>query len=521
MFGCLLQGNHHAVAPADAAFKSFAEMRKLHLHFLTGVRCRILARSGHAQREQLGGSIGTASASRWTTTSLTVGNEGTGRLEILDGGIVTVDFTTNPGTGDFTIGSEVDSLGTVIVSGLGSLLRVGDESFIGDEGTGVLVIEDEGYVIATNDALQGTDVFTVGLRGRVELNNGRLRTESFTNNGAIVGSGRIDSENSIANSIIGRIEADGGDRLVVNATVDNDGEITLVGGEIEFFEQVVNSNVAAKVTLLGGVARFPKTGVGFDSTTGVLATTGGNNDIYGTVRVQGAGSRIVVGGESTAVFHDPVINVGGAIEVFPGSTPIFLQGLTTVGAGSVLSIHLADPVSDPDSGQVEVAGSAVLEGGLQLQLAAGFTPGAGDTFQILTAAGGITGTLNLATAPALTGGMRWNLDFTQNAVVLSVVTTGDYNGNGIVDAADYVVWRNLLGQSSAGLAADGDGSGNVDAADYGIWRSHFGSVVGTASGAVAAVPEPAVWALLTISLLLSPRRYRQPKPYPCIETGRP
>ncbi len=46
--------------------------------------------------------------------------------------------------------------------------------------------------------------------------------------------------------------------------------------------------------------------------------------------------------------------------------------------------------------------------------------------------------------------------------------TGDYNFNGVVDAADYVVWRDTLGQSGVGLAADGNGDSQIDAADYGI-----------------------------------------------------
>ena len=34
--------------------------------------------------------------------------------------------------------------------------------------------------------------------------------------------------------------------------------------------------------------------------------------------------------------------------------------------------------------------------------------------------------------------------------------TGDYNGNGVVDAADYTIWRDTLGQMGADLPADGD-----------------------------------------------------------------
>ncbi|MCI0334789.1 MAG: hypothetical protein L0228_16370, partial [Planctomycetes bacterium] len=193
----------------------------------------------------------TGTASTWTTTSLMVGDAGTGRLEILNGAIVNVDFAANPGAGDLIIGNVADSLGTVIVNGLGSMLRMGDDSTIGVSGTGVLIIEDEGYVIGTNDAITGTDLFNVGLFGRVELYNGRLRTESLTNNGAIIGTGHIDNEMTIGNSTTGRFEVGAGDRMVVNggATggvgLDNDGEIVVVGGEIEFQQQFVNSNAAA------------------------------------------------------------------------------------------------------------------------------------------------------------------------------------------------------------------------------------------------------------------------------------
>jgi T5SS/PEP-CTERM-associated repeat protein len=432
-------------------------------------------------------------------------------LDIASGAIVTVDFAANPGEGDLVIGNTIDSVGTVIVRGLGSMLRVGDESFVGQAGTGVLIIEDEGLVIGTNDAMLGTDTFTVGPRGRVELNNGgRIRTEAMTVNGAILGSGRVDNEGTINVSATGRLEANASDRLIINAVVDNDGEIAASGGEIEFLETVTNSHAAARLTLANATARFPKTGFGLDTTAGTIVTTSGTNDIFGTVRLQGAGSKLVVAGESTAVFHDPVTNNGGVIEVMPGSTPIYLQGLTTIGAGALLSVHLADPDGVPDFGQVEVAGSAALAGGVQVKLAAGFTPSKGDSFQILTAAGGITGALSLAATPALPVGMEWDLDVNTNNVVLSVVGTGDYNGNGVVDAGDYVVWRNTLGETGTGLAADGNGNGAVDNADYDFWRRRFGKVIGGGVGAAMAIPEPTTAAMLAICSLAALSRKRPP-----------
>jgi hypothetical protein len=74
---------------------------------------------------------------------------------------------------------------------------------------------------------------------------------------------------------------------------------------------------------------------------------------------------------------------------------------------------------------------------------------------------------------------------------------GDYNGNGAVDAADYVVWRDNNGLMGGATAAQGDGTGdgNVTVEDYNFWRSSFGTGAGTGAvvgttGSLQTVPEP-------------------------------
>jgi Dockerin type I domain len=80
---------------------------------------------------------------------------------------------------------------------------------------------------------------------------------------------------------------------------------------------------------------------------------------------------------------------------------------------------------------------------------------------------------------------------------------GDYNQNGVVDAADYTIWRKTLNSlaSPAGSGADGNGDGTIGAGDYTFWRQRFGQTVqlvvnpGLGSGSSEAlesgsVPEP-------------------------------
>jgi hypothetical protein len=94
---------------------------------------------------------------------------------------------------------------------------------------------------------------------------------------------------------------------------------------------------------------------------------------------------------------------------------------------------------------------------------------------------------------------------------VSIARLGDYNRNGVVDAADYVVWRDTFGQSGANLAADGNRNGQVDPGDYEVWRVHFGQIVdtGNATGANAAVLEPTTMGMLIVTAAaVSTRRCR-------------
>ena len=75
---------------------------------------------------------------------------------------------------------------------------------------------------------------------------------------------------------------------------------------------------------------------------------------------------------------------------------------------------------------------------------------------------------------------------------------GDYNNDGFVDAADYVVWRGSVGEIGAMLLADGDSNGIVDLVDYGVWRANFGRSLSNLV-TTSSIPEPETWILFVMA----------------------
>jgi hypothetical protein len=83
---------------------------------------------------------------------------------------------------------------------------------------------------------------------------------------------------------------------------------------------------------------------------------------------------------------------------------------------------------------------------------------------------------------------------------------GDYNGDGMVDAADYTVWRDQMGATGTAGSVLGDGTsddllgvpdGKVDQFDYAYWKAQFGTNPGSGAFNGAGVPEPTT---MTMSL---------------------
>jgi hypothetical protein len=101
------------------------------------------------------------------------------------------------------------------------------------------------------------------------------------------------------------------------------------------------------------------------------------------------------------------------------------------------------------------------------------------------------------------GAIRTWYDGVGYALISSIVPglPGDFNGDDVVDAADYVVWRKNLGAADeSSLSGNGDGLNGVDAGDFDLWRSNFGNTP-SGAGAGTSVPEPASLLSILIAAL--------------------
>jgi autotransporter-associated beta strand protein len=78
---------------------------------------------------------------------------------------------------------------------------------------------------------------------------------------------------------------------------------------------------------------------------------------------------------------------------------------------------------------------------------------------------------------------------------------GDFDGDGLVNSADYAAWRGTFGQSvTPWTGADGNGDGTINMSDYILWRRQMSAGSGSALGA-AAIPEPSGAALIALGVI--------------------
>ena len=455
-----------------------------------------------------------------SAANLIVGEAGQGSLAITHGAMVDVGLPNPPLIGGYPsviIGAEVTSVGSVVVDGTGSRMQlfdtliVGDEGdplVVGDEGLGSLTIRNGGYVNIIDKTI---DSVYVGPRGRIDLAGGTLAGSSpvlpaygTTVDGFLGGSGLV--RGTVQFNDDSFLEVRFGDLLQFQDSVSNQGAATIDGGEMQFLAGFTNNaqggfDAPGRISLENsGTVRFAQT----LTNDGVLSNAHGATNIHGEISNPG---NIVVARDSVATFYDAVTNTG-TITVKPGGNALFLTDLSFIGL-SILQLGLDTNDLAAGSAQISAGGVMTLGGTLEITFEGGYAPLVGETFELLTAGGGIVGAFDSILLPLMPNNLEVGVHYSPTSVMMEIRTEtssaplpGDYNQDGMVNAADYTLWRDHLGQSLVLTNQNPSAStpGVVDQEDYNYWVANFGQSFGSGSGGVSQgeAPEPGSLVLLAV-----------------------
>lgn len=430
--------------------------------------------------------------------------------------------TLAAGGGTATVTANLDLNGGQLVSNILSLASVGLGSTVlnirggsvaqfnngATLGAGTRTFIDDGTLHAGTTLTQQGELFL--------SSTSRVTGATLLNTGLVSGSGRIDA--ALDNELLGQVRVAAGQRLVLGGTPNaNDGLIDVSGGEFEVvaLSTLTNSTVGPSTGLIAARDATLRFGGGLTN-SGALSFTSGVSEVYGDItntNILPTPGRIIVSGGAQANFYDDITN-NGLIQVSAAgslaSTAVFLgslSGLGVSGTGHVfnegdmrpgaspgtmafggdlsfgplaaLEIELAGTMPGTQFDRVTVADQLSLGGALEVSLLGGFTPTMGDSFEIITAAGGITGTFTSELLPALSPNLEWNVLYGANSVSLQVLSTtlpGDFNFDGAANAADYVVWRKGMSPNPNSQS------------DYDLWSLNFGRTLGPGSGGATFLP---------------------------------
>ncbi|TWT35690.1 hypothetical protein KOR34_05840 [Posidoniimonas corsicana] len=428
-----------------------------------------------------------------------------------------------------------------------------------DDGTLTLggAITDIGEIGTADDdgVLDVTNPWTLGVDSVAELRGGELTGATITNDGLIVGRGLV-SARIVNNTVTG---VSGGGTLVVDTPANNnnwDGALdtgtlrALGGGRLELHDNA-DFGYEGQVVANGGTVATVGFAFNLAPASTLTLADGGvleslhATDIGGAVTVNGAApSTLAIDGaviQSTSVVNlNADLRLEGDTRVEPGAAfagggalinaagqtltlldgadvDVLVQNEGRVALGASPGQTSGTDFEQTAAGMLEIelqgtglnqydrmalTGLAQLDGELELSLIGGFNPVLNDAFTILTATSvaGAFASEDFSLAP-LGAGLAWDVVYNptnvQVVVVEAALLPGDYNEDGVVDAADYTVWRDNVGAPAGTLANDPVG-GVIGDAQYNAWRTNYGAVAAIPAAA-AAVPEPT--AVVTASVL--------------------
>ena len=239
--------------------------------------------------------------------------------------------------------------------------------------------------------------------------------------------------------------------------------------------------------------------VNVNATGQVNLESGAVFDARGPININGGQFNFLGGSLHVDNFNGNLLNQGGTLAPGHSAGATAVSGNYTQRAAAALEIEIGG-VLPGQRDTLTVAGNAILDGTIEVELLEGFQPVIGNSFTIVTTTfGNVGGQFDTELFPTIAG-VTFDVIYNLQSVVLQVIeaTTlpGDYNANGTVDAADYVVWRKGLGTIYVQT-------------DYNVWHTHFGQSAGSGAAfnsvaASSAVPEPTALALVVLAYLAGP-----------------
>jgi T5SS/PEP-CTERM-associated repeat protein/autotransporter-associated beta strand protein len=275
------------------------------------------------------GSNGTADISgTWTNTNnLSIGNQATGSLTVLDGGLVNV----KSGIGTTSLASGADSAGTLNITGSTAAGILNTATVNGGAGTAILNFNhtDADYRFSTDGAATGTGVAITATTSVNHLGSGTTTLAGANNysGGTTVEAGKLTLANNNALGL-GQVTVNGG-TLHINEGISPTNAITLAGGSVEMdFSAGAGLTNALNVT-----SQF--TGGAADTTASILS---GNASVAATLTGAFAATS---GADNDALRLGDVFSLSGSpvIDVLTGKTDLFVLQfeVTDVDADSLLA----------------------------------------------------------------------------------------------------------------------------------------------------------------------------------------
>jgi T5SS/PEP-CTERM-associated repeat protein len=426
------------------------------------------------------------------------------------------------GTGTLTINS-----GYLDGTGSGQSIFVGGRDDVGGS-TGIGVMNVNGGYVKSDDDIQ------FGRNGRGTLNfTGGVMFANYTVIGKY-GTGIWNQSGGVYSQITGDFEiGDGGRPDQSGVPGPSEGFMTFTGGVIQVADRFAMGNRvgSSDIRISGGALSITGGNIADNSLYVGRGTQweGEPDNIGGTQRLRITGDDAIIAvaadlqfdpanvfqsatlvAEITGSTHTPIL-VGRDAVIGNGILEVELNGYTPQSGDSWTLIRAGVDLTETVAA---IDAMVVAEGPLDINGDGQFNSDDKLTHVLPNSAGSVMGQFKsfVTTAAPLASGLEWQLDYSDaSAVVLRVIgesggLTGDYNNDGMVNLADYTVWRDNLGASiTLPGEAPGVTPGQVTAEDYTEWKNAFGnsSLTGGLTSSPTTVPEPTSIATVVFGMALA------------------